>query len=108
MRTLIAITTLLLCAGFGPAHAAGDVPPALSARLEMLAPGMKPDHVTETALPRDVRGAVRVHHRLSLELTAGTCCGETLIDLDAGRNVTEAGAPVHAGRGCRRVLERRA
>ncbi len=88
MRTLIAITTLLLCAGFGPAHAVGDVPPALSARLEVLAPGMKPDHVTETALSGmyEVRfGSIIVY----LSADGRYMLRGDLIDLDAGRNVTE-------------------
>ena len=89
MRTLIAITTLLLGAGFGPAHAAGDVPPALSARLEVLAPGMKPDHVAETALSGmyEVRfGSIIVY----LSGDGRYMLRGDLIDLDAGRNVTEA------------------
>ena len=88
MRTLIAIT-LLLCAGFGPAQAAGDLPPALSARLEVLAPGMKPDHVTETALPGmyEVRfGTIIVY----LSDDGRYMLRGDLIDLHAGRNVTEA------------------
>ena len=66
MRTLVVVTTLLLCTGLWPAHAVGDVPPALSARLEALAPGMEPDHVIETPLAGMLRGPVRLHHRLPL------------------------------------------
>lgn len=88
MRTLIAITTLLLCAGFGPAHAAGDVPPELSARLQVLAPGMEPDHVVGAPLA----GMYEVRYGSIIVYLSGDgryMLRGDLIDLEAGRNVTE-------------------
>ena len=89
MRTLVVMTTLLLCAGLQlPAHAAGDVPSALSARLEVLAPGMQPDHVVETPLDGvyEVRfGSIIVY----LSADGRYMLRGDLMDLDARRNFTE-------------------
>ena len=89
MRTFIVVTTLLLCAGLRPAQAAGDVPPALFERLRVLAPGMEPDHVVETALAGmyEARfGSIVVY----LSGDGRYMLRGDLIDLDAGRNLTEA------------------
>ena len=89
MRMLIVVATVLLSAPYGPAQAVGDVPPAISARLEVLAPGMEPDYVTETALAGmyEVRfGPIIVY----LSDDGRYMLRGDLIDLDAGRNVTEA------------------
>ena len=88
MRTLIVVTALLLCAGLLPAHAAGDVPPALSARLKALAPDMEPDHVIETPLAGmyEVRfGSIIVY----LSADGRYMLRGDLMDLDAKRNFTE-------------------
>ena len=88
MRTLIVVTALSLCAGLVPAHAAGDVPPALSARLKALAPDMEPDHVIETGLSGmyEARfGSIIVY----LSGDGRYMLRGDLIDLAAGRNVTE-------------------
>ena len=88
MRTLIVVTALLLCAGLLPAHAAGDVPPALSARLKALAPDMEPDHVIETPLAGmyEVRfGSIIVY----LSADGRYMLRGDLMDLDAQRNFTE-------------------
>ena len=88
MRTSIIATAALLCLGLPPAQAAGDVPPALSARLAVLAPDMEPDYVAEAQMPGmyEVRfGSVVVYlsgdGRYMLQ-------GE-LIDLASRRNLTE-------------------
>ena len=88
MRTLIVVTALSLCAGFAPAHAAGDVPPALSARLQALAPDMEPDHVLETG----VSGMYEVRFGSIIVYLSGDgrhMLRGDLIDLEAGRNLTE-------------------
>ena len=88
MRTLIVVTALLLCAGLLPAHAADDVPPALSARLKALAPDMEPDHVIETPLAGmyEVRfGSIIVY----LSADGRYMLRGDLMDLDAQRNFTE-------------------
>ena len=89
MRMLIVVAAVLLSVAHGPAQAVGDVPAALSTRLEVLAPGMKPDYVTETALSGmyEVRfGSIIVY----LSGDGRYMLRGDLIDLDAGRNVTEA------------------
>ena len=89
MRRLIAVAALLSSVAHGLAHAAGDVPPELSARLEVLAPGMSPDRIAESALPGmyEVRfGAIIVY----LSDDGRYMLRGNLIDLDAGRNLTEA------------------
>ena len=89
MRTFLVATALLACAGSMPVQAAGDVPPALAARLEVLAPGMQPDHVAETALPGmyEVRyGSIVVY----LSDDGRYMLRGDLVDLETGRNVTEA------------------
>lgn len=88
MRTSIIATATLLCLGLPPAQAAGDVPPALSARLEMLAPGMQPDHVVETPLEGmyEVRfGSAIVY----LSADGRYMLRGDFMDLDARRNFTE-------------------
>ena len=88
MRTLIVVTALLLCAGLLPAHAAGDVPPALSARLKALAPDMEPDHVIETPLAGmyEVRFSSTIVY---LSADGRYMLRGDLMDLDAQRNFTE-------------------
>ena len=89
MRTIVIVVVLLLSVGYRSVQAAGDVPPALSARLEVLAPGMTPDHVAETALSGmyEVRfGSIIVY----LSDDGRYMLRGDLIDLDTGRNVTEA------------------
>ena len=88
MRTLIVVTALLLCAGLLPAHAAGDVPPALSARLKALAPDMEPDHVIETPLAGmyEVRFSSIIVY---LSADGRYMLRGDLMDLDAQRNFTE-------------------
>ena len=89
MRFLPLVAGLLLGAGVLPAPAASDVPPALAARLQVLAPNMEPDHVTETPLAGlyEVRfGSIIVY----LSGDGQFMLRGDLIDLDAGRNVTEA------------------
>ena len=88
MRTIVVVVLLLLSVAYRAAQAAGDVPPALSARLEVLAPGMKPDRVAETALSGmyEVRfGSIIVY----LSDDGRYMLRGDLIDLDTGRNVTE-------------------
>ena len=88
MRTLIVVTALSLCAGFAPARAGGDVPPALSARLQSLAPGMEPDHVLETG----VSGMYEARFGSIIVYLSGDgryMLRGDLIDLAAGRNLTE-------------------
>lgn len=88
MRTLIVVAALLLCAGLLPAHAAGDVPPALSARLKALAPDMEPDHVIETPLAGmyEVRFSSIIVY---LSADGRYMLRGDLMDLDAQRNFTE-------------------
>ena len=88
MRTLIVVTALLLCAGLLPAHAAGDVPPALSARLKALAPDREPDHVIETPLAGmyEVRFSSIIVY---LSADGRYMLRGDLMDLDAQRNFTE-------------------
>ena len=88
MRMFLVVTALLVCAGSMRALAAGDVPPALSARLEMLAPDTQPDHVTETALPGmyEVRyGSIVVY----LSDDGRYMLRGDLVDLETGHNLTE-------------------
>lgn len=88
MRTLIVVAALLLCAGLLPAHATGDIPPALSARLEALAPDMEPDHVIETP----VAGMYEVRFGSIIVYISGDgryMLRGDLMDLDARRNFTE-------------------
>ena len=88
MRTLIVVTALSLCAGLLPAHAGGDVPPALSARLKALAPDMEPDHVMETGMSGmyEARfGSIIVY----LSGDGRYMLRGDLIDLAAGSNLTE-------------------
>ena len=88
MRTLIVVTALSFCAGLLPAHAGGDVPPALSARLEALAPDMEPDHVMETG----VSGMYEARFGSIIVYLSGDgryLLRGDLIDLAAGRNLTE-------------------
>ena len=88
MRTFMLVAALLTGAGFPPAQSAEDVPPTLSARLEVLVPGRQPDSVAATALPGiyEVRyGTIIVY--LSddgLYMLRGD-----LVDIETGRNVTE-------------------
>ena len=89
MRFLRLVAGLLLGAGVLPAPAANDVPPALAARLQVLAPNMEPDHVVETRLAGlyEVRfGSIIVY----LSGDGQFMLRGDLIDLDEGRNVTEA------------------
>lgn len=89
MRTLIVVAAVLAGTAHGLAQAAGDVPATLSARLEVLVPGMKPDRVAETALPGmyEVRfGSIIVY----LSGDGRYMLRGDLIDLDARRNVTES------------------
>ena len=88
MRTMIVVTALLWSVAHVPAQGAEEVPAALSARLEVLAPGMKPDAVTETALPGmyQVRyGSIVVY----LSDDGRYMLRGDLVDLETGRNVTE-------------------
>ena len=88
MRTFVVLVVLLLCSGLRAVQAVGDVPPALAQRLEMLAPGMEPDHVVETPLAGvyEVRfGAIVVY----LSGDGRYMVRGDLTDLDTGRNVTE-------------------
>ena len=81
-------TVLVLGAGVLPVHAAGDVPAALAARLQMLAPNMEPDYIAEAPLAGmyEVRfGSIIVY----LSDDARFMLRGSLIDLDAGRNLTE-------------------
>lgn len=89
MRIPLVLVVLALSAALRPAQAAGDVPPALSARLQQLAPGMAPDHVVETSLA----GMYEVRYGSIIVYLSGDgryMLRGDLIDLDAGRNVTEA------------------
>ena len=89
MRIPLVVVVLALSAALRPVQAAGDVPPALSARLQVLAPGMVPDHVVETSLS----GMYEVRYGSIIVYLSGDgrfMLRGDLIDLDAGRNVTEA------------------
>ena len=88
MRKSIVVTALLVGAGCLPVHAAGDVPPALAARLAVLAPGAQPDHVVETRMAGmyEVRfGSIIVY----LSGDGRYMLRGDLVDLESGRNVTE-------------------
>ena len=89
MRVLmIVITALMGGAGFLSAHAAGEVPAALAARLAVLAPGAEPDHVSETRMAGiyEVRyGSIVVY----LSEDGRYMLRGDLMDLETGRNVTE-------------------
>ena len=88
MRSIAVVLALLPCAVLPAAYAAGGVPPALSARLEVLAPGMKPDHVVESPLT----GMYEVRYDSIIVYLSGDgryMLQGDLIDLDGGRNVTE-------------------
>ena len=88
MRFLHLATVLVLGAGGLPVHAADDVPAALAARLQMLAPNMEPDYIVEAPLAGmyEVRfGSIIVY----LSDDARFMLRGDLIDLDAGRNLTE-------------------
>ena len=88
MRFLHLAAVLVLGAGVLPVHAAGDVPAALAARLQMLAPNMEPDYIAETPLAGmyEVRfGSIIVY----LSDDARFMLRGDLIDLDGGRNLTE-------------------
>ena len=88
MRTSIIATATLLCLGLPPAQATGDVPPALSARLAVLAPDVEPDHVAEAQMPGmyEVRfGSIIVY----LSGDGRYMLQGDLIDLSSRRNLTE-------------------
>ena len=88
MRTIMILAALLACAGFLPSVSAEEVPPALSARLEMLVPDRRPDHVAATALPGmyEVRyGSIVVY----LSDDGRYMLRGDLVDLETGHNVTE-------------------
>ena len=88
MRMSLLVVVVALGAVFGPARAVGDVPPALAARLQVLAPGMEPDHVAEASLA----GMYEVRYGSIIVYLSGDgryMLRGDLIDLDAGRNVTE-------------------
>ena len=88
MRTMIVVTALLWGVALAPAQGAEDVPAALSARLEVLVPGMKPDSVAETALP----GMYEVRYGSIVVYLSGDglyMLRGDLVDLETGHNVTE-------------------
>ena len=88
MRTLIVVAAVLAGTAHGLAQAAGDVPATLSARLQLLAPNMEPDYIVEAPLAGmyEVRfGSIIVY----LSDDARFLLRGDLIDLDAGRNLTE-------------------
>lgn len=88
MRTSIIVTALVVGAGCLPVHAAGDVPPALAARLAVLVPGAEPDHVVETR----VAGMYEVRFGSIIVYLSGDgryMLRGDLVDLESGRNVTE-------------------
>ena len=88
MRTLVAVTALLVGAGCLPVHAAGDVPPALAARLAVLVPSAEPDHVVETR----VAGMYEVRFGSIIVYLSGDgryMLRGDLVELESGRNVTE-------------------
>ena len=88
MWMFLVVTALLACAGFMPAQAAGDVPPALAERLALLIGDRQPDHVVESALPGvyEVRyGSIVVYFSADgRHMLRGD-----LVDLETGDNVTE-------------------
>ena len=89
MRTLIVLIVLLLCTGLRAVQAVGDLPAALAQRLEVLAPGMEPDHVIEAPLT----GMYEVRFGTIIVYVSGDgrfMLRGDLIDLDARRNVTDA------------------
>ena len=88
MRTLVAVSALLLTAGFVPAHSADTIPPPLEARLSDLAPGMKPDHIAETPLA----GIYEVRYGSIIVYLSGDgryMLRGDLMDLETRRNFTE-------------------
>ena len=88
MRTLVAVTALLLTAGFMPAHAADTVPASLKARLFDLAPGMEPDHIAQTPLA----GIYEVRYGSIIVYLSGDgryMLRGDLMDLETRRNFTE-------------------
>ena len=88
MRTLVAVTALLLAAGFVPAQAADAIPPPLEARLSDLAPGMEPDHIAETPLA----GIYEVRYGSIIVYLSGDgryMLRGDLMDLETRRNFTE-------------------
>ena len=88
MRTLVAVTALLLAAGIGPAHPADAIPPQLEARLADLAPGMDPDHIAETPLA----GIYEVRYGSIIVYLSGDgryMLRGDLMDLETRRNFTE-------------------
>ena len=88
MRLLNIIMALSLCMGLMPAHAGGDVPAALSARLEALGPDRAPDSVAETPLA----GLYEVRFGSTIVYLSGDgryILRGDLLDLDTQRNVTE-------------------
>ena len=91
MRQLDTGVMLLLCAVSWAAPwsaSAGGVPPALSARLEALAPDSEPDHVAETPLP----GLYEVRFGSTIVYVTGDgryMLRGDLVDLETLRNVTE-------------------
>ena len=88
MRTLVAVTALLLWAGILSAHAAEVIPPRLMARLADLAPGMAPDHLVETPLT----GIYEVRYGSIIVYLSGDgryMLRGDLMDLDTRRNITE-------------------
>ena len=89
MRFLHLATLIVLGAGVLPVHAAGDVPAALAARLEVLVPNMEPDYIVEAPLAGmyEVRfGSIIVY----LSGDGRYMLRGDLIDLDTRRNVTES------------------
>ena len=88
MRMLNAGMVLLLCAGLSPSRADGDIPSALSARLQALAPGVEPDQVTETP----VAGMYEIRFGSTIVYLSSDgryMLRGDLVDLDAQRNITE-------------------
>ena len=89
MRTLVAITALLVCPVLLPSASADDgVPSGLSARLKVLAPDMEPDQVAAAPLAGmyEVRfGSIIVY----LSSDGRYMLRGDLVDLEDGRNVTE-------------------
>ena len=88
MRIFMILAALPACAGFLPVVSAEEVPPALSARLEILVPDRRPDHVAATALPGmyEVRyGSIVVY----LSDDGRYMLRGDLVDLETGHNVTE-------------------
>ena len=88
VRTSVVVAALLAGAGFQSVQAAGEVPPALAARLAVLAPGASPDHVVETGVAGvyEVRfGSIVVY----LSEDGRYMLRGDMVDLDGGRNLTE-------------------